>query len=282
MPRLTLNHSYQCCLELARGSSFYSGLRFLPSRKRRALTAVYAFMRQCDDISDAGENELEKRQGFARIRRKLELAMAGDFEDDTTLPALQDTIRSFQIPLLYFQQVIEGTEMDLTYFSYATFQELYRYCYLVASVVGLICIHIFGFREEKATEHAIHCGVAFQLTNILRDIREDLERNRIYLPLEDLQRFNYTRQDLQQQVIDDRFRALMAFEVDRAQSYYSKARPLVELIERDSRPAFVAMFESYWTLLQRIKEESTSVWSTRVRLNTADKLRVALKALAAW
>ncbi len=277
-----LNDSYGRCQELARTSNFYAGLRFLPSRKRRALTAVYAFMRQCDDISDRRGTEPEKRLGFVQIRRKLELAMAGDFADDKTLPALQDTIQSFQIPLQYFHQVIDGTEMDLTCSSYTTFQELYRYCYHVASVVGLICIHVFGFREQRAIEQAIDCGIAFQLTNILRDIREDLERNRIYLPLEDLQRFSYTKQDLQQQVKDDRFQALIAFEVDRAQSYYSKARPLVGLIDRDSRPAFTAMFESYWTLLQRIKENSSSVWNTRVRLNTTDKLRVALKALAAW
>ncbi|HVN77954.1 MAG TPA: phytoene/squalene synthase family protein [Terriglobia bacterium] len=282
MSHQNLNDSYQRCQELAKTSNFYSGLRFLPSRKRRALAAVYAFMRECDDISDRRGNESEKRLAFVQIRSKLDSAMAGDFEDDKTLPALQDTIQSFQIPLQYFYQAIDGTEMDLTCTSYNTFEELYRYCYHVASVVGLICIHIFGFREQQAIEQAIDCGIAFQLTNILRDIREDLERNRIYLPREDLERFSYTRRDFERQVKDERFKALMAFEVDRAQSYYSKARPLVSLIDRDSRPAFTAMFESYWTLLQRIKDDSYSVWNTRIRLNTTDKLRVALKALAAW
>jgi phytoene synthase len=172
--------------------------------------------------------------------------------------------------------------MDLTPTMYATFEELYRYCYHVASVVGLICIHVFGYSDPAARQHAIDCGIAFQLTNILRDIREDLERQRVYLPLEDLQRFNYTERDLEQQIKDGRFKALMAFEIDRTHSYYRKARPLVELIERDSRPAFTAMFESYWRLLHRIDRQAFSVFDRRMRLNTVDKLKVAFKAFASW
>ena len=275
-----LNDSYRRCQELARSSSFYAGLRLLPSSKRRALTAVYAFMRQCDDISDTEGNEAEKRQRFVQIRRRLDLALAGDFAKDETLPALRDTIGLFQIPTHYFHQVIDGTEMDLTCSTYATFEELHRYCYHVASVVGLICIHIFGFRDPRANEYAIDCGIAFQLTNILRDIREDLDRNRIYLPLEDLQRFNYSEWDLRRQVKNDCFQALMAFEIDRTESYYSKASALIGLLERDSRRAFTAMFEGYWTLLQRIKKHSSSVLDKRLRLNATDRLRVAIKALA--
>jgi phytoene synthase len=277
-----LESSYQRCEERTRTSNFYGGVRLLPVYKRKALSAVYAFMRLCDDISDNDGNESEKRLRFVDIRRKLKLAMDGDYSQDETFPALRDTIESFHIPLEYFYQVIEGTEMDLTPTMYATFEELYRYCYHVASVVGLICIHVFGYSDPAARQHAIDCGIAFQLTNILRDIREDLERRRVYLPLEDLRRFNYTERDLEQQIKDARFKALMAFEIDRAHSYYSKARPLVGLIERDSRPAFRAMFESYWRLLQRINQQAFSVLDGRVRLNTADKLKVALKAFSGW
>lgn len=280
MPNQSLKHAYRRCQELARGSSFYAGLRLLRPRKRRALTAVYAFMRQCDDISDGDGNETDKLQRFIQMRQRLELTLAGDFVKDETLPALRDTIQQFRIPTAYFYQVIDGTEMDLTRSTYATFEDLYRYCYLVASVVGLICIHVFGYEEPQAAECAVDCGIAFQLTNILRDIREDIERNRIYLPLEDLRRFSYTENDLRQQVKNDHFQALMAFEIDRAQLYYSRAKPLIGLLDYDSRPAFVAMFESYWTLLQRIKKHSPAVLDKRVRLNAVDKWRVALKALA--
>ncbi len=282
MVALHLDDSYRRCEDLARASTFYVGLRLLPSRKRRALAAVYAFMRRCDDISDEEGNISEKRQRFFEVRRRLDLALAGDFSGDETLPALLNTIQSFQIPLEYFHQLIEGTEMDLTVSDYASFQDLYRYCYHVASVVGLICIHIFGFRDPQARQHAIDCGVAFQLTNILRDIREDLERQRIYLPQEDLHRFGYTRQDLERQVKDDRFRALMNFEIERAQVYYARVRPLIRMINRDSRPAFVAMFESYRTLLQRIQDDVSTVFDERVRLKSSDKVRIALKALASW
>jgi len=172
--------------------------------------------------------------------------------------------------------------MDLTPSNYQTFEELYRYCYLVASVVGLICIEIFGYKDVIAKKHAIACGVAFQLTNILRDLGEDLERDRVYLPLEDLCRFNYAKVDIQDRIMDDRFRSLMAFEVQRTKKFYEEANPLVGLLERDSRPAFAAMLESYKTILGYIEKRRYDVYSDRVRLQTKDKWRIALKSLAHW
>jgi 15-cis-phytoene synthase len=274
--------SYRDCEGIARGSNFYSGLRLLPVKKRHALSAVYAFLRRCDDISDDEGSPEMKRQQFAQWRAMFGRAMRGETALHPTLPALCDTVRAFHIPVEYFDELIRGTEMDLTTAMYPTFDDLYRYCYHVASVVGLICIHIFGFREAQAKQCAEACGVAFQLTNILRDVKEDLQRGRIYLPLEDLGRFSYTEDDLRREVMDERFRKLMAFEVERARAYYLKAEPLLGLIERDSRPAFWAMFESYETLLERIERRGYDVLCERVRLRRRDKLRIVLKAVAKW
>lgn len=281
-PHSSLEASYRRCEEIARASNFYGGLRLLPRGKRRALSAIYAFMRHCDDISDNEGTPEEKKRKFASARDWLERANRGESMDHPVLPALRDTIRTYRIPIEYFRQLILGTEMDLTRSSFQTFEELSRYCYHVASIVGLICIHVFGFRRAQAKEHAVACGIAFQLTNILRDVAEDLERNRVYLPMEDLRRFRYTREDLSRKVMDDRFRALMAFEVQRAQDYYRQARPLLKMIERNSRPAFWAMLESYHTLLRRIERCGYAVLNQRVKLTAGDKWRIAFASLLHW
>jgi phytoene synthase len=276
---LSLDFAYRQCESIARGSSFYGGLRLLPQGKRQALSAVYAFMRLCDDISDDEANATEKRRQFLQTREMFDLAMEQEFTGHPTLLALRDTIRNYHIPVDYFHKVIDGTEMDLTTSNYQTFEQLYHYCYHVASVVGLICIHIFGYQDEQAQKYAVACGIAFQLTNILRDVSEDLQRNRVYLPLEDLRRFSYTEEEMRHKVINEHFRALMAFEVERARAYYAEAQPLLKLIERDSRPAFWAMLESYQTILRRIERRGYDVLCERVRLQRGDKWRIALKAL---
>jgi len=279
---LELKACYAKCQDIARASNFYSGLRLLPSKKRLALAAVYAFMRQCDDISDNDGNPAYKQKQFSQTRAALDKALQLGLTDSPVLWALRDTVQTFGIPVEYFHRVIEGTEMDLTTKNYQTFEELYHYCYLVASVVGLICIEIFGYRDVQAKEHAIACGVAFQLTNILRDLREDLERDRVYLPLEDLHRFNYTKEDIRNRLVDDRFRSLMAFEVQRTKKYYDEAKRLVSLLDRDSRPAFWAMMESYQTILWHIEKRGYDVLDERVRLQPRDKWRIALKSLLHW
>jgi len=277
-----LDDSYRRSESLARGSSFYSGFRLLPAKKRRALSAIYAFMRQCDDISDNEGTIEEKRERFAEWRAMFEEAMCGGFGDHPTLPALRDTVQAFHIPLDYFHKLIDGTDMDLTATRYATFDELYRYCYHVASVVGFVCIYVFEFQEEKAKEHAEACGIAFQLTNILRDIKEDLQRNRLYLPLEDMECFEYTEDELRREVMDERFRELMRFEAERARAFYVKGRPLTSLIERDSRPAFRAMFGTYEAILRRIERRKYDVLSGRVRLKPHEKVRILFESLISW
>ena len=278
-----LEISYRDCENIARASNFYSGLRLLPKRKRQALSAVYAFLRQCDDISDEEGSAAEKKQLFTHWRARFGQALQGDPAYHPTLPALCDAVHAFRIPVDYFYKLIDGTEMDLTRTSSADRSPTpNQYCYHVASIVGLICLHIFGFREAQAKDLAEACGIAFQLTNILRDIKEDLERDRVYLPLEDLQRFNYSPDDLRREVMDERFRALMAFEVERARSFYVKAHPLVGMLERDSRPAFWAMFESYQSILHNIEQLGYNVLGHRIGLRPQDRLRVVLKALMKW
>lgn len=277
-----LNVSYRSCEEMIRSSNFYSGLKLLPSNKRKALSVVYAFMRHCDDISDNSGPILEKERQFDITKKWLEQDIQGERTVHSIIPSLQDIVKNYGIPIQYFFQVITGTKMDLTKSRYQTFEELTNYCYHVASTVGLICIHIFGFREPKAKQHAIACGIAFQLTNILRDISEDLERNRVYIPIEDLRRFNYTIEDLNNKIVDHRFKALMAFQVDRARKYFLEAQSLIKLIERSSRPAFWSMLESYNTLLKYIEEREYDVLNNRIKLSTKDKLRIVLHSLLHW
>jgi 15-cis-phytoene synthase len=279
---LDLKACYAKCERIARASNFYNGLRLLPSKKRLALVAVYAFMRQCDDISDNEGNLDDKREQFLQTRAALDHALKFGQTNNSILWALRDTIQKYEIPHDYFHRVIEGTEMDLNTSNFQTFEELYQYCYLVASVVGLICIEIFGYQDVQAKKHAIACGIAFQLTNILRDLSEDLERDRVYLPLEDLSRFNYAKADIRNRVVDSRFQSLMAFEVQRTKKFYEEANPLVGLLDRDSRPAFSAMLESYKTILRHIENRGYDVFRERVRLQSKDKWRIALKSLAHW
>jgi phytoene synthase len=168
--------------------------------------------------------------------------------------------------------------MDLTVRRYERFDELYQYCYRVASVVGLVCIEIFGYHDARAREYAESCGIAFQLTNILRDVREDGARGRIYLPLEDLRRFEYTEEELLQGVVNDRFLRLMEFEVARAREYYDRALPLLSLIDRESRPALQAMIAIYRGILTRIEQGGYDVFAERARLSHWEKVGIAARA----
>ena len=277
-----LNVSYRSCEEMIRSSNFNSGLKLLPSNKRKALSVVYAFMRHCDDISDNSGPILEKERQFEITQKWLEQDIQGEPIEHSIIPSLRDTVQNYGIPIQYFSQVIIGTKMDLTKSRYQTFEELTNYCYHVASTVGLICIHIFGFQEPEAKRHAIACGMAFQLTNILRDISEDMERNRVYIPIEDLRRFDYTIEDLNNKIVDHRFKALMAFQVERTRKYFLQAQSLLRLIEHNSRPAFWSMLASYNTLLEYIEDREYDVLNNRIELRTRDKFRIILQSLLHW
>lgn len=263
----------------SRARNFYYAFIVLPPERRRALCAVYAFMRYCDDISDGASPCDDRRDLLRKWRIQLDLALSGDFGGNAFLPAFHDSVRRFSIPGEYFHWVIDGAEMDLSIYSYRTFDDLYRYCFKVASAVGLVCLQIFGFSDERAKKLAEKCGIAFQLTNILRDIKEDARMGRIYLPAEDLERFSYTPEDLRREALDERFQALMTFEANRAREYYSRARNLLAFVDETSRPSLWAMMEIYSRILKKIVRRRYNVFDKRIRLSSIEKSGIALKAL---
>jgi phytoene synthase len=262
-----------------RARNFYYSFVLLPREKRRALCAVYAFMRRCDDIADGNYPDERKYELLRCWRRQLEGALNGACDGDPILPAFLDAVRRYSIPDRYFHWILDGVEMDLVVTRYERFEDLYRYCFNVAGAVGLTCLQIFGFRDARALDYAEQCGIAFQLTNIMRDVGEDARMERIYLPVEDLRRFNYSPEDLMRGVVDSRYFELMAYQALRARDYYDRARNLLPLVDRSSRPALWAMMEIYKRLLERIVRARYQVFERTIRVSSAEKCRIAMKAL---
>ncbi len=275
--------SYAECNRIARAarSSFYLAFFGLPKPKRDALCALYAFMRLVDDVSDEAGDLESKRRGLAQWRAKLDEAAAGRTGGHPILPALADTIARFKIPTRYFHDLISGAEMDLTVASYATFDRLSEYCYRVAGTVGLTCLYVFGFRDPRSPDLAERLGLAFQLTNIIRDVRADFEMGRVYLPDEDIQRFGRTSDDLKGPVTAA-LRDLLAFEAERAWRLYEEGAPLVDQVDADSRATLAALIRTYSTLLARIEEREFDVFSSRVSLSSAEKVQYLLAARIGW
>lgn len=278
--RVDLEESYRCCQTMSRreARNFYFSFLPLPRERRAAMCAIYAFMRYSDDITDDEGEARPREERLREWRQALDRAFEGDYGDSRILPAFHDTVVRYRIPRRYFHELIDGAEMDLSPRRYETFEELYRYCYHVASVVGLVCIHVFGFSDPRATEYAEACGIGFQLTNILRDLPEDAERGRVYLPQEDLRRFGYSEADLLAHRVNEPFLALMRFQVERARSYYRKAEPLVGLIEPVSRPCLKVMMGIYGGILERIVQQEYDVFRTRARVPTWGKIGIAARA----
>src|SRR4051812_1227812 len=246
---LARSHEYCRRVARSRAKNFYYSFLLLTAQQRRAMCAIYAFMRYCDDLSDEpGAN----RAAMDRWRTEMEDALEGRLGKHPVWPAFHYTVRRFGIPHQYFRDMVDGVASDLEPRRIETFDELYHYCYQVASVVGLTIIHIFGFDTRSALPLAEKCGVAFQLTNILRDIREDAALGRIYLPAEDLRRFGVTEDDLRDGNRSERFVQLMRFEAARARSYYTESAPLLDLIHPRSRSSLWALISIYSRLLQRI------------------------------
>jgi len=275
--------SYNECRNVARraASNFYYPFYLLPRAKREGLCALYAFMRLVDDASDTPGGVAEKQRGLARWRATLDAAVAGDASAHPVLPALADTISRFQIPVRYFHDLISGAEMDLTVSMYATFDRLREYCYRVAGTVGLTCLHVFGFDDPHAPDDAEKLGIAFQLTNILRDIPADFEMGRVYLPQEDLDRFGCRAQDLGGALTPE-LRALLEFETARAWDFYREGAPLLGRIHRDSRGALWALVRTYSSLLARIEARGYDVFSGRTRLTKTEKAGILLHAWLGW
>jgi len=270
--------SYRYCRRVARSRArnFYYSFVLLPRPQRDAMCAMYAFMRYCDDLSDEPG---ATRAAIERWRADLDQALAGHFSGHPVWPAFHDAVRRFAIPHQYFREMIDGVASDVEPRRIETFDQLHRYCYQVASVVGLTTVHIFGFDSPAALPLAEKCGVAFQLTNILRDIREDAGLGRIYLPAEDLRRFGVTEEDLRSGNRSPAFVELMRFEAARARACYEESRPLLELVSAHSRPSLWALIEIYSRLLERIERSGYDVFARRIRLPARQKAGIVLRAL---
>jgi squalene synthase HpnC len=289
--------SYSHCHQIARSarSNFYPAFFLLPKAKRDGIVALYAFMRLIDDVSDEGADVAAKQRGLARWRAALDEAITGQsqafdgnaarslqagelYGEREVLPALVDTMERFRMPARYLHDLISGAEMDLTIREYPTFERLKEYCYRVAGTVGLTCTHIFGFRDSKALDLAEKLGLAFQLTNIIRDVREDFAAGRIYLPEEDLVRYGVADQDLGRGEATLGVRELLRFEADRAWKLYEEGAQLLGLIEEDSRGTLWLLVQTYSALLARIESVDFAVFGERVRLSKPEKLKLMAKA----
>jgi len=256
-------------------SSFYYSFLFLPRPKRDAIYAVYALCRAVDDVADDAGDMEAKAQRLKGWREELDRCYAGRPTHPITR-ALRDCLSRYPIPKGYFEELIAGVEMDLTLTRYRTFADLTRYCYRVASVVGLICIEIFGYRREATKEYAINLGLALQLTNILRDLKTDGRRGRIYLPQEDLERFGYREDDLLHCRYTPGFFPLMRFEADRARDYFRRAAESLPSEDRKNMVAAEIMGRIYRETLETIARKEFRVFEDRIALSRARKIRLAL------
>jgi len=279
-----VTRSYAECRRVAKNSAsnFYYAFFMLPQTKRDALCALYAFMRLVDDVSDTVGSEADKRRGLVCWRAVLDAAVAGDVSGHPILPAFADTIERFHIPPRYFHDLISGAEMDLTVGNYTTFERLREYCYRVAGTVGLTCLHVFGYDDPHAPDLAEKLGIAFQLTNILRDVPKDYEMGRIYIPQEDLDKFGVRPEELARGPLTPALRDLFAFEAGHALDFYREGVKLIPDVHSDARAALWALARIYSSLLRRIETRGYDVFSERVRLSTPEKTGILLRARLGW
>lgn len=277
---IQLDRAFQLCSEITRdhSKSFYFSTSFLPKAKRKAIRAFYAFCRTTDDMVDVlARGEAEGKRYLDDWRHASRLRSVD--QKNPVLAAWTLVRDAYQVPQGYAEELIDGCEMDLTVRRYENWQDLQQYCYCVASTVGLISMHIIGVNNddpllfEQSKQPAIELGIALQLTNILRDVGEDLGRDRVYLPLEDMVQFGYTENDLRNHIIDDRFRALMRFQIDRAHALYEKGLPAIGNLKSDGRLAVGAAILLYRGILNKIIENDFDVFTRRAQLSFAEKLR---------
>jgi phytoene synthase len=275
--------AYSVCRGITRASAknFYYAFLVLPRPKRRALCAVYAYMRRCDDIADDESISFEeRRQKLSTWVHAVHGAVSGHATEDPVLLALTDAQRRYGIPLQLLDELAKGTAMDVAerpgYIDapYKTFEDLRLYCYRVASVVGLVCIRIFGYKDPAAEALAEQVGLAFQLTNIIRDIKEDTLAGRVYLPVEDLTKFGISVADLTAASDASHYAPLLAMEADRAREYYKAGEELIPLIDEDSQPALWALVTIYRSLLDKIAAQQYDVFHGKVSLTVREKLKI--------
>ena len=284
---LTLDEAYGACCGIARreAKNFYYAFVALPPARRKAICAIYAFMRQADDLADDESVAREdRRRRLSAWLEEWHAVCRGESSANPAFVAARDAARRFAIPLPLLDELVAGVAMDLDRCAggapdtYATFDELYRYCYLVASVVGLVSIRIFGYADHRAEKLAEETGVAFQLTNILRDVKEDAARNRVYLAGEDMAAYGLTAQSILSRrpgaSPGPAERALLAEYARRAENYYRSAQELLPLIDRESRPALWVLVSIYHALLKRIERANYDVFRRRISVPLPQKLAI--------
>jgi 15-cis-phytoene synthase len=274
--------SRQYCRRVARkrARNFYYSFLLLPKPERDAMCAIYAFMRYCDDLSDEPAQG-DARRAIERWSADLEHALAGDAPPHPVWPAFCATVERYRIPHEYFRQMIAGVTSDIEPRVVHTFDELRQYCYQVASVVGLCVIYVLGFESPQAPSLAEDCGMAFQLTNILRDVSEDAALGRVYLPQEDLARFGVSADTLRGTRLTPEFLDLMRFEAARAREYYARSSPLADLVRPSGRPMMRAIVAIYSRLLDRIERSGFDVLGHRVSLPAWEKIWLMLRSAVA-
>ena len=280
----SLRASYRFCGSLSRreARNFYASFLLLPADRRRSMCALYAFMRQTDDIADAPDPTGDRHAALADWRAAVHSALDGGPADRWPgLPALADTVARHAIPRAYLDDVLDGVAMDLEPRTFATFEDLYAYCYRVASAVGLCCLHIWGFDDNGGRARALaeSCGLALQLTNIIRDVAEDKRNGRIYLPTDDMDRFGVRPEELAEPRASEPLRALLAFEAQRAYAYYEAARPLAALVAPVGRPGLRMIVGIYRALLDEIAARGYEVLSGRVSVPAWRKLAIMFRSL---
>ena len=280
----TVEQSFTHCRTVARtrARNFYYSFLLLPRDRRDAMCAIYAFMRQSDDIVDDPSVPLDRRgQQIDQWRRRLGEALDGDPGGHIVLTAFRHVVERYRIPHEYFFALLDGMESDLSPREFRTFDDLYRYCYRAASIVGMATIHVFGFTSKAALKLAEACGIAFQLTNIMRDVSDDAAMGRVYFPSAELERFGLNRTDLLEASIlwsDQRFQRFMDFQCRRVEQYYRDSSDLLEMTHAGSQPALWAMISIYRGLLHRIRRLRYRVLDRRVRLPVWSKLWIVGRA----
>jgi phytoene synthase len=269
----TLEQAYRVCDEITREHSrtFFLASGLLPGKKRRAIRALYAFCRLTDDLVDRANDEPRAAEELEAWRRRI--VHPAEHERHPVILAWTDARQRYAVPVRYAEQLIHGVASDLKLQSYGSFQDLATYCYGVACTVGLMSMHIIGYRGMKAFPHAIRLGVALQLTNILRDVGEDWRAGRTYLPQEELEAFGLDREDIAQGVVNDHWREFMRYQIQRARALYEEALPGVAFLERDGRFAIAAAAELYRAILDDIEAHDYDVFTRRAGVSRLGKLR---------
>lgn len=269
-------HDYCQAKAAQSGSSFYYSFLFLPADQRRAITALYAFCREVDDVVDECTDAGVARTKLAWWREEVAQVHAGRPTHPVAL-ALAEVKDRYRLPQERLQEIIDGMEMDLDHAGYADFQALHLYCHRVASVVGLLSAEIFGYRDARTLDYARDLGLAFQLTNIIRDVGEDARRNRIYLPRDEMQRFGVTVADIMAARESAGFRQLMEFQIERARGFYTRAFDALPAMDRRAQRAGLVMAAIYRTLLDEIRADGCRVLTQRISLTPIRKLWIAWK-----